>query len=84
MIEDVTKSDRGWQIAGVLLLLSIMFVVLYFAGGTQYVADHAETVSTYLSETYGEVSSYVKEFTSDESTVSTPDQTIAVTEDKDA
>lgn len=66
MITDVTKSDRGWQIGGILLLLSIMFVVFYFAGGTEYVADHASTVSSYIQNQYESASASISELLADD------------------
>lgn len=66
MITDVTKSDRGWQIGGILLLLSIMFVVFYFAGGTEYVADHAATVSSYIQNQYESASASISELLTDD------------------
>lgn len=58
---DETKKDKGWQIAAVLMLLTVMSIVFYFAGGTEYVADHSRTVAEYIDTQFDSVATWFDE-----------------------
>lgn len=60
-MREENKVEKSYQWAALILLLSVIAVVLLFAGSFDSVADHASIAWQNANELYSDASSYVGE-----------------------